>query len=158
MENPWGNPFGKCLVGFPYISKSTEYFPCLCHALCEWSSVCRVKVHPSIHYVTNTTWVYSKHCPHMYIYILYIYTKYIYICIHIDCSILQHCSPDFASMHHQAYQTVLYFELLNEVAPLQLPNAQLHDMRWCPCWCFPHISAWRSHKVTPKDSEVDKHN
>jgi hypothetical protein len=76
MENPWGNPFGKCLVGFPYISKSTEYFPCLCHALCEWSSVCRVKVHPSIHYVTNTTWVYSKHCPHMYI---YIYTHYIYI-------------------------------------------------------------------------------
>ena len=83
-------------------------------------------------------------------------STYIYFsCFHIDCSILQHCSPCFASMHHQAYQTVLYFELLNEVAPLQLPNAQLHDMRWCPCWCFPHISAWRSHKVTPKD---DKHN
>ena len=72
----------------------------------------------------------------------YIYI-YVYIWIAAYYSILQHCSPCFASMHHQAYQTVLYFELLNEVAPLQLPNAQLHDMRWCPCWCFPHISAWR---------------
>ena len=76
MENSSGNPFGKCLVGFPYISKFTEYFPCLCimwviirvqskglpkHPLCHKYTMSLLKTLPTYVYIYN------------YIYTLYIF-------------------------------------------------------------------------------------